>query len=78
MVQLVELTDVRFDIAWIEGMAGIRGMLEWIPLQRLLFGSHAPLFYYDAALLKLEESALSEEESNAITFENARQLLSNT
>lgn len=74
LVRLVEHTNVLFEIAWIEGIAGIRRTLDIVPVDRLLFGSHAPLFYYDSALLKLEESAFSEGELNAIRCENARQL----
>jgi len=74
LVRLLENNEVLFDIAWIEGIAGIRRMLQTVPVERLLFGSHAPLFYYESALLKLEESALSEDEWSAIVFGNARQL----
>ena len=37
-------------------------------------GSHAPLFYAQAAQLKLKESALPAEQFSAIREENARRL----
>lgn len=73
--KLVEHTNLKFDISWIEGLAGIERILKTIPIDRLLFGSHAPLFYYDSALLKLEESALTDEQLDAIRFKNASTLL---
>ena len=72
---LVNETAVAFDIAWVEGVAGVDQIAKSIPIDRLLFGTHAPMFYYDAALLKLEESALDEQQLNAIRFENARQFI---
>jgi predicted TIM-barrel fold metal-dependent hydrolase len=40
-----------------------------------LFGSHAPLFYFEAAALKLEESLLTAEQRQAIGQGNARRLI---
>jgi predicted TIM-barrel fold metal-dependent hydrolase len=70
--KLVDHTNALFDIAWIEGLAGIERILKTIPANRLLFGTHAPLFYYDAALLKLQESQLTDEQRDAIKFKNAQ------
>ena len=44
------------------------------PAQRILFGSHAPLFYFESALLQLKESPLSEEQLKAIRRTNAQRL----
>lgn len=66
--------QVYFDTARQEGLAGINRALTSIPLERLLFGSFAPLFYYQANLYKLRESVLTEAQLSAIAFGNADRL----
>ena len=67
-----------FDIAMLEGVGGIEKLLPHVGLDRVVFGSHAPFFVLDSALLKLRESALSDEQSRAIAEGNARRLLGRT
>jgi len=69
------LGNVGFEIATLEGAAGIETLLARVPGVRLLFGSHAPYYYFESALLKLQESALNGEQLAAITFGNARTAL---
>jgi predicted TIM-barrel fold metal-dependent hydrolase len=59
----------------LEGVGGVANLLAKTPLSRVLFGSYAPLFYFESALLKLQESPLSDEQLGAIRCENARRLL---
>lgn len=66
---------VRFEIAMLEGVAGVGKLLAEIEPARLLFGSHAPFFYFESAKLKLHESTLSVAQFAAITSENAHALL---
>lgn len=73
--ELLSAGEVYVEISMLEGAGGVKSLLEQAPLQRVLFGSHAPLFYFESALLKLQESALSEEELQAIRGANARRLL---
>jgi hypothetical protein len=40
-----------------------------------MFGSHAPLFYFESAELKLRESALSGAQLAAIRYQNAEALI---
>lgn len=47
------------EIATLEGVAGVEQLLTRAPTARVAFGSHAPYFYFESALLKLQESALS-------------------
>jgi predicted TIM-barrel fold metal-dependent hydrolase len=42
---------------------------------RLMFGSQLPFFYFEAALLKLQESALTGDQLAAIMHGNARAAL---
>jgi hypothetical protein len=65
---------VWFDIAMLEGAAGLERLIAEIGSDRLLFGSHAPLFYAEAAHPKFKESVLTPEQTEAIRQGNARRL----
>ena len=71
----LQSTNVVFDVAMLEGIAGIEATLEELPIERLCFGSYAPVFYHESATLKLQESALDEAQLTAITHANARRFL---
>ncbi|MGV3755847.1 MAG: amidohydrolase family protein [Verrucomicrobiota bacterium] len=75
LLKLVNAGHVSVEIATLEGVAGIEGLLKQVPVERLLFGSLAPLFYFEAAVLKLQESKLSAVQEQAIRRENAVKLL---
>ena len=60
------LTNVWLDIAMIEGVAGIENLLQQWPQDRLVFGTHAPFFYAESSLLKLQESELTEDQTASI------------
>ena len=68
-------SGIFVEISMLEGVAGVAGLLNQVPLDRVLFGSHAPLFYFEAAPLKLKESALGEPQLRAVRHENARRLV---
>ena len=80
---LVEKTRTTFDIAAVEGNGGIGRLMDGthptyrgqVPLDRLLFGTHAPFFPCESALLKLFESPLDRLQLEKIMFANARTLL---
>lgn len=72
---LMAAGNVSTDIAMLEGVAGVEKLLERSPANRILFGSYAPLFYFESAELKLRESMLSEAHSRAVRHENAQRLL---
>src|SRR5207253_1291880 len=72
---LVRAGDVSVEIAMLEGVGGVSSLLEAVPLDRVLFGSHAPCFNVESARLKLEESPLTAVQLRAVREGNARRLL---
>jgi len=74
-LELLEAGEVSMEMAMIEGVGGVGALLSRVPADRVLFGSHAPLFYFESALLKLKESPLNEDQLRAIRCDNARRLL---
>ena len=74
--RLLDAGNVYVEIAMLEGIGGIENLIKDVPLERILFGSHASSQYFESAKLKLQESQLPAGHLNAITHENARRLLS--
>ena len=74
--QLAADGRVYFDIATLEGLAGLERQLQSLPAERLLFGSHSPFFAFDSAKLKLQESELPAPTEDQITRLNAVKILS--
>jgi predicted TIM-barrel fold metal-dependent hydrolase len=75
LLRIIASGEVYFEISMLEGVGAVASLLSQMPVSRLLFGSHAPFFYFESALLKLKESPLSEEQLRAIRSANARRLL---
>jgi len=73
--QLAQAGHAYFEISMLEGVAGIEKLLQAVPLDRVLLGSHFPFFYLESALLKVHESELAQFQIAAITHDNARRLL---
>jgi predicted TIM-barrel fold metal-dependent hydrolase len=67
--------EIAFEIATLEAVGGVANLLTKAPLERVLFGSNAPLYYFESSEGKLRESVLSEEQKAAITSGNATKLL---
>ena len=84
VADLVKETTVTFDIAATEGNGGVGRLIEGtnysyrgaIPIERLMFGSHAPYFPCESAVLKLFESPLSLEQLRLLMNGNAGWLMS--
>ena len=80
---LVKETQVTFDIAAVEGNGGVGRLIEGklynysgaIPVERLVFGSHAPFFPCESALMKLFESPLDLAQLEKLMHANARRLI---
>lgn len=74
LARLAAAGEVYVDIAMLEGVGGIERILASVPQSRILFGSHAPLFYFESAELKLRESLLGGAQLAAIRYQNAESL----
>jgi hypothetical protein len=80
---LIRDTQVTFDIAATEGNGGLGRLIEGrnysyrgaIPVERLLFGSHAPFFPCESALMKLFESPLTLVQLKMLMNTNAQRLI---
>src|ERR1043166_744594 len=72
--KLAQAGHVYFEIATVEGVNGVGNLIKQIPLDRVLFGSYAPFFYFESAALKLRESVLSERETEFIKRGNSLQM----
>jgi len=53
-------------------------LVEQVSLERVFFGSNYLLFYFESALLKRQESGLTEAQKNVLLEENARLALAPT
>lgn len=71
MRHLQECPNVWLDFAMIEGVGGVEGLLKTWPQERLVFGSYAPVFYWESARLKMQESAISGMQAQALEWRNA-------
>jgi uncharacterized protein len=75
LLEVLGAGDVSVEVAMLEGVGGLGKLLDEVPLDRVLFGSHSPFFYFEAARLKLEESDLTTSQARALEVGNARRLL---
>ena len=75
LVDLLGAGAVCVEIAMLEGVGGVGNLLAQAPPGRVLFGSHAPLFCLESALLKLKESPIAGDQLRAVRHDNARRLL---
>jgi predicted TIM-barrel fold metal-dependent hydrolase len=73
--RLLGAGQVYIEIAMLEGVGGLENLLKQAPLDRILFGSNSPSFYFESSLLKLQESPLPASHRRAILHDNARRLL---
>jgi predicted TIM-barrel fold metal-dependent hydrolase len=58
-------------------MGGVAVLVKTVSVERVLFGSHLPLFPLQSSLLKLRESELTAAQTEAIREGNARRILQN-
>jgi predicted TIM-barrel fold metal-dependent hydrolase len=72
---LQDCPNVWLDFAMIESVGGVENLLKTWPLERVVFGSFAPVFYWESARLKMQESAIMATPAKAIQSSNAAALL---
>ena len=72
---LADAGEVYFDLAMLEGIEGVARLVGQLPVERILFGSNFPLFYFEAALLKVQESGLPQSTKTMLFEGNARRIL---
>jgi len=71
----VDAGGVYFDISTVEGIEGTARLMDRLPAERVVFGSNFPLFSFEAALLKMQESGLAEDRKKLLFGGNAERLL---
>ena len=69
--------DVSVDISMVEGVAPLARLVQRVPPAKVMFGSYYPYFYFESALLKVQESGLDAAAEEAICAGNARRLMGN-
>ena len=72
---LKPIPGAYFDLAMLESPYAVDRLISAAGEERAVFGSYAPFFYFESALLKLKQAALPPERARAISEENARRLL---
>ncbi len=72
--QIAAAGNVCFDFAMIERVRGVAQLASDVSLERVVFGSHFPLFYFQSAALKVREATLSAADEKAVLEDNARRL----
>ena len=84
LTKLVSETNIVLDISWLESTGALGRMIggnPWsgnqtpVPVERFLFGSHAPYFPVEAGIIKLFESPLTLEQMKAVMNVNARRFM---
>ena len=86
LTQFMAKPNTFLDISRLEGNGAVGRMIgsveglpsARVPVDRIVFGSHAPYFPVETAILKLIESPLDAQQLQAILQGNARRLLPRT
>lgn len=75
LANIIRSARIWLEISRLEGVEALRWLIDTIGIEHIVFGSHAPYFYMAAAHLKIVEAGLTEQEQQAIFYQNALQLM---
>lgn len=68
--------NLYFDLSHFEGVAGVEKLAPQLGIERIVFGTHAPYYYPESAMMKVrQECEFTEEELEAILHGNAERML---
>lgn len=73
--RLAATRGLSYDTARIEGSGEVGRLAQALPRGSIVFGTHAPFFIFESALIKMDESGLGADDLRAVLAENARALL---
>ena len=81
--RLIERTQVTIDLSHVEGQGGLGKLIAGdrdsgrppLPVERVVFGSHAPYFPCESAVFKLFESPLDRPVLEKVIRGNAERFL---
>ena len=74
VVKMLQLIDrITFDIARVDGTDGLAELLRLVP-ERIAFGTHAPFLIPEAALIRLSENPLTDDQIFSIANRAAANL----
>ncbi len=73
--RLASSGQVYFEISMLDGLGALSGLVAEVSAERVLFGSNFPLFYFEAAALKVKEAGLSKAQEQSLLEVNAKRLL---
>lgn len=67
--------NIFADIAFVETLNTLDTVIEKIGCQQIVFGSHTPFLYTEAALRKLRDSSADKKVMDSIAFQNAKRIV---
>jgi len=73
--QIAAAGQVFFDFAMVEYVVGVADLAAEVSRDRVVFGSHFPLYYLESAAMKVREAGFDEAGVKAVSMDNARRIL---
>jgi len=70
-----ESPNIYIDISFIERLNTLKTLLEKVPGERVLFGSHTPFLYTRSAVMKVKTADIPEKDREAIASGNICRIL---